>query len=167
MQRIKYLLIFVLISLVSLNAQINSIRLTNTEKIVQIDAGKRVKITTNENVKLKGKISYFVNDTVLYLIAEKDTVNVADVKEIKVYNKGTRIAGNIVAGAGGASTLLGVAMVVGASTELGQPGSWADLGMIIGGIYTVGSAAISGVGFLVSSIGKTYQLNQWKIEYVR
>jgi len=165
MLRIKYIVSLILISIITLNAQINNIQLTKTDQRIQIDAGTRIKITTNDDVKLKGKISYFINDTVLYLIAGKDTVNANDVKEIRVFYKGTRIAGDIIAVAGAASSLFGIAMVIAASTELGNPGNWAGLGMVIGGMYTAASATVGGLGLLVKSIGKTYKLDQWTIVY--
>jgi hypothetical protein len=160
----KVIFVMLFMSLLRLNAQNDTVFLVKAEKTVPLVSGTSVRITTAEE-KIRGKISYLIKGNELFFVAGKDTINSNEVKEIKVFYKGSRIGGTVVTGIGGAGALYGIAIIVAASTELNEPGSWAGLGMVIGGMFTVASSAVSGVGMLVRSIGKKYPVPEWEIKY--
>lgn len=142
----------------------NRLELIGAEgKTEYINEGKSVKITDFSNQKHRGKFSCFSKDSVIYLVAGKDTLLLSDVSKIRVFFPPTRIGGTVVAGAGAAFGAFGLAIMIAATTEMGDPGSWADLAFVLGALYTVGAGAVTGAGILVRSIGVTYDLKEWKV----
>jgi len=94
----KAVIVFLFVSILRLNAQNDTVYLVKADKTIPLISGTNVKITTTSELKLKGKLSFHVDDDELYFVAGKDTVNAGLVQVIKLYNKGTRVGGSIVAG---------------------------------------------------------------------
>jgi hypothetical protein len=141
----------------------NRLELNNKQGETELIAeGKSVRITDISNKNHRGKFSCFTKDSVIYLTAGKDTILLNDVSKIRVYFQPTRIGGSIVTGAGAAFGAFGIATMIAASTEIGEPGSWADLVVVLGALYTVGAGAVTGAGLLVRSIGVSYDMTEWK-----
>jgi hypothetical protein len=163
----KAVIVFLFMSIFRLNAQNDTVYLIKADKTIPLISGTNVKITTTSELKLKGKLSFHVDNDELYFVAGKDTVNASQIQVIKLYNKGTRVGGSIVTGTGAVTSLYGLAIIVAGIAEYGEPGSWAGLTIVIGGMYAVISLTVAGVGLLVRSIGKKYTVPEWEINVVK
>lgn len=153
-----FLMIF---SAVFTRTSAQNLNLQNTAgtKTIEIKSGKWVKVLDNNGKYHKGKLKLIQENPSHRLAIGKDTLNMSNIKSIRVYFGGTRIAGNIVGGSGALVTVYGLTAmaITGFSNN-----EWSDLAFVVSTMITVAGAAVTGVGVLVRSISTTYRFSEWQ-----
>lgn len=140
------------------------IKKNNSDKIVVVQSGRKIKIWTNDQQKIKGIFKSLESDSLILIAKNKEEISILieDIQKLKVMGKEVQRAFSTFFTTAGIAGIAGGVLFIGASAG-------DDSG--IGGAIAVGYAAVAGgfgllnliTGILLS--GKKYNLmGKWSIQ---
>ena len=160
--KIKGLILFILLSLISVNifSQTNVLKLNkrNADKTKTINEGKKIRIITTDKKKINGKFEIIDNKNISI---DQDTLTLQEIEIIRKKSTASKIIGGIFTGEGLFITYLGSVLLIQSMAEA----------PIVAVFYIMFGVPITSLGIFVTATGsvilfsgKKYKNNKWIYE---